>query len=185
MTTPPRLVRLDPSHALAYRALMIEASERHPEAFTSSVADRLALAPARWAQRLSADPQAVEIVVGAFAGATLLGAAGLTFETREKVRHKATLFGVYVIAAQRGAGVARLLVADALRRARERPGVARLVLTVTAGNHAAERLYAGFGFETFGVEPDAIRLGAGAFAKVHMGLDLARALPGDDARTAE
>ena len=32
--------RLDASHALAYRALMLEAYDRHPQAFTSSVRER-------------------------------------------------------------------------------------------------------------------------------------------------
>ena len=41
MDMPPRLSikRLGPGDAPAYRALMLEAYEMHPDAFTSSVAD--------------------------------------------------------------------------------------------------------------------------------------------------
>ena len=45
----------------------------------------------------------------------------------------------------------------------------RLVqLTVMRGNAAAERLYAAQGFEVFGVEPMALRLGELFWDKVHM-----------------
>jgi hypothetical protein len=39
--------RLDASHALAYRELMLEAYDRHPQAFTSSVRER-AVMPLSW-----------------------------------------------------------------------------------------------------------------------------------------
>ena len=44
-------------------------------------------------------------VVGAFQDAKLAGVAGLSFESREKIRHKATLFGMYVPPRFRGLGL--------------------------------------------------------------------------------
>ena len=46
------------------------------------------------------------------------------------------------------------------------------MLTVTEGNGAAQRLYEAAGFRSFGIEPDAIRVGARSHAKNHMHLDL-------------
>lgn len=109
-----------------------------------------------------------EMVFGALdAQGRLCGVAGLSVGAREKEAHKATLFGMYVPSACRGQGIGAQLVQSVLDEARARQ--LRLVqLTVTQGNEAAERLYASQGFEIFGVEPMALRLGDAFFNKVHM-----------------
>jgi GNAT superfamily N-acetyltransferase len=164
--------RLCPSHAESYRALMLAAYAAHPDAFTSSVAERSALPLSWWESRLSEDTAPGEIVFGASDGSSLIGVAGLTFETREKIRHKATLFGMYVLPAFRSQGLGRKLVATALDYARRRKGIRVVQLTVTQGNCSAEALYAHCGFTPFGVEPLAVAVGTDFVAKVHMGCDL-------------
>ncbi|MEJ2654431.1 MAG: GNAT family N-acetyltransferase [Acidihalobacter sp.] len=160
--------RLEPKHAEAYRALMLEAYATHPNVFTSSVGERSALPFAWWEGRLDENPAAGQVVFGVLQGGRLCGVAGLSFETREKARHKATLFGMYVPAAQRGLGLGRRLVSAALEYARSRPGVRLVQLTVTEGNAAAEALYARCGFVAFGVEPMAMAVEGGFVSKVHM-----------------
>lgn len=167
-TAPLRIIRLSPCDAHPYRALMLEAYALHPEAFTSSPAEREALPLAWWEQRLRTDSASSEVVVGAFVQGVLVGAAGLARETREKARHKATLFGMYVQAAQRHLGLGHLLVQAALEQARSQSGLRQVVLTVTQGNASALALYARCGFQTFGVEPDAVAVGDTLLAKVHM-----------------
>ena len=115
--------RLSPSQAGEYRAFMLEAYATHPDAFTSSVAEREKLPLAWWEARLSAEPAAKEVVLGAFHAGELAGVVGLSFEQREKVRHKATLFGMYVRPSLRGQGIGRQLVQSALKQARARPDV--------------------------------------------------------------
>lgn len=166
--------RLQPQHAAAYRQLMLEAYALQPDAFTSSVAERAALPLAWWEARLSTDPQTSEIVVGAFMDGQLAGVAGIRFESREKSRHKATLFGMYVRLPYRQTGLGKQLVNAAIACAKERPGVEIVQLTVTDGNQAAQTLYERCGFEPFGVEPYAVTLDAldtadkAYVAKVHM-----------------
>lgn len=176
MTT--HLRRLLPADAPAYRALMLDAYAQHPDAFTSSAAERAALPLAWWAARLATGPDALECVIGAFVGdgtaQTLAGVAGLSFETREKVRHKATVFGMVVSPPHRGAGIGQALVEAALADARARPAVHRVLLTVTEGNRAAEALYARCGFVAFGVEPQAVAVAGGYVNKVHMACALVR-----------
>jgi ribosomal protein S18 acetylase RimI-like enzyme len=164
--------RLEPGHAANYRALMLDAYHCHPDAFTSSVAEREALPLAWWQARLSPDPLAAELVLGAFSGSILTGAAGLSFEARDKARHKATLFGMYVPESHRGAGIGQQLVQAALAQARLRPGIRQVLLTVTQGNNAAQGLYERCGFVSFGVEPRAVAVGDGFVNKVHMLCDL-------------
>lgn len=161
--------RLTPVDAAAYRALMLEAYARHPDAFTSTVAEREALPLAWWTSRLDASPQAPQVVLGAFDAMGLLaGAAGLLFEPREKSRHKANLFGMYVAPAARQSGFGRQLVLGLLAQAAAREGVKLVQLTVTEGNHAAQALYERCGFAAFGVEPFAIAQGGTFLSKVHM-----------------
>jgi ribosomal protein S18 acetylase RimI-like enzyme len=160
--------RLSPRHAAEYRALMLEAHAAHPDAFTSTVAEREKRSPAWWKARLSAGPDAARLVLGAFEGSTLIGAVGLSFERREKARHKATLFGMYVRPPWRGRGIGRQLVLSALAHASERPGVTVIQLTVTEGNAHAVALYESCGFIRFGVEPMAIAAGSEYLAKVYM-----------------
>lgn len=160
--------RLSPRHAAEYRALMLEAHAAHPDAFTSTVAERKKRPPAWWKARLSDESDAARLVLGAFEGSTLIGAVGLSFERREKARHKVTLFGMYVRPQWRGRGIGRQLVIAALAHASERPGIRVIQLTVTEGNVPAVTLYESCGFVRFGVEPMAIAAGSEYLAKVHM-----------------
>ena len=164
--------RLAAADAEAYRTLMLEAYECHPDAFTSSVAERSVLPLAWWAARLAPDPDAAEAVFGAWVDGELAGVAGLAVETREKTRHKSTLFGMYVPQRHRRRGLARSLVEAVLADAGRRPATRLVQLTVTAGNAPAQRLYESCGFVAFGTEPLAVRIASAYVSKVHMWCDL-------------
>ncbi|MEJ8856350.1 GNAT family N-acetyltransferase [Variovorax robiniae] len=166
----PVVRRLVPSDAPAYRALMLDGYARHPDAFTSSVGERAALPMSWWEARLSVEPAAKDVVFGAFADDTLAGVAGLSFETREKARHKADFFGMYVAPAFRKLGLGGLIVDAAIDAARQRDGVRLVQLTVTEGNASAQALYERVGFVPFGVEPMAVAVDGGFVSKVHMWL---------------
>ena len=160
--------RLRPADAAEYRALMLEAYEAHPDAFTSSAAERAALPLGWWEARLGDRADGRDAVWGAFDGHRLVGVAGLSGESRAKVSHKATLFGMYVQPPFRGRGIADRLVADVLQYARSRAGLAVVQLTVSEGNRSARALYERHGFVAFGVEPYAVAVADGYVAKVHM-----------------
>lgn len=157
--------RLDPSHALAYRELMLEAYDRHPQAFTSSVRERAVMPLSWWEGRLTSK---LDVVLGAFEGSSLAGIVGLAFEPREKARHKATLFGMYVSTDFRQRGLGLALVQAAISEAQKHPALKLLQLTVTAGNDAAFDLYQRCGFIQYGLEPLAVRVGEEYFDKIHM-----------------
>jgi ribosomal protein S18 acetylase RimI-like enzyme len=152
---------------------MLEAYAAHPEAFTSSVGERAALPLSWWQARLSPDASSHELVLGVLDGKVLKGAAGLSFDAREKARHKATLFGMYVATPQQRQGLGRALVLAALAMARQRPGVQLVQLTVTDGNHAAQALYERCGFLPFGLEPYAVAVGQHYVSKLHMWCNVA------------
>jgi RimJ/RimL family protein N-acetyltransferase len=166
-------VRLNPSHAVEYRGLMLEAYAQHPDAFTSSLTERACLPFSWWEQRLAEGDTPGEIVLGSFVSGQLAGVVGLSFERREKIRHKATLFGMYVPAGFRKTGLGTRLVRQALDSAKARPGVSLVQLTMTDGNRAAQALYQRHGFVSFGLEPNAVAVGDGFVSKLHMWCNLA------------
>lgn len=166
--------RLNPAHAAAYRALMLEAYRLHPDAFTSDVGEREALPLIWWENRLATGSDAADVVFGAFEGQRLLGVVGLSVERRIKARHKSTLFGMYIPLAHHEKGLGRKLLRTVLTYAKSRPHLVLVQLTVTEGNQRAQQLYERMGFTSFGVEPMAVAVGQRYVSKVHMWLDLRR-----------
>jgi ribosomal protein S18 acetylase RimI-like enzyme len=175
---PPRVpavittTLLAPEHAPAYRALMLEAYSREPDAFTSTAEERAQLPMEWWEKRLGDNDDS--LVLGALEDGKLVGAVGMAFEQREKTRHKASVFGMYVAPIARGRGAGRALIHQALAAARQTPGIELVVLTVSDGNQSAIALYERAGFRTFGIEPKAIRVGDRFIAKVHMACQISR-----------
>lgn len=165
--------RLAAADAAAYRDLMLDAYATHPSAFTTTVEERAGLPLRWWEERLGADESEASVVYGAFDDSgVLVGAAGLSLETRQRARHKATLFGMTVAASARRAGFGRQLVLAVLAHARTVERLRLVQLTVTEGNRTAQALYERCGFQVFGVEPLAIAVGNELLAKVHMWCDL-------------
>lgn len=156
---------LDPSHAKAYRHLMLEAYALHPEAFVSTIARREQLPLSWWEAKLDDELSAL---FGAFVDSQLVGMVGLAFEPWEDARHKATLFGLYVTGAFRGQGLGEDLVQAVLSLAEQEPEIKVIELTVSAGSDAALALYQRCGFEQSGLEDSAIRVGEADSDRVHM-----------------
>jgi GNAT superfamily N-acetyltransferase len=147
---------------------MLDGYARDPDAFTATVDERAALPLAFWEGRLAPGDSAAEIVLGALIDGRLAGALGVAFAQRPKLRHKASLFGMYVAHDARRRGLGRLLVEAALDEARRRDGIILMQLSVTEGNPAPQGLYAACGFVTYSVEPMGVRSDGGFAAKVHM-----------------
>ena len=157
--------RLDPSHASAYRDLMLRAYAEQPQAFSSSAQERALLPLAWWEQRLG---DADGGVFALLQESQPLAVCGLQFESREKLRHKAQLFGMYVDPDFRRSGYGDALLRQALEAARARPGVLVLQLSVSAGNHPALHLYGRWGFQAFASEPMAVAVAGQFVTKLHM-----------------
>jgi ribosomal protein S18 acetylase RimI-like enzyme len=154
-----------------FRRVRLDALRRHPEAFAASYEDECVLDAAQFAERLAA-PGLTRF--GAFAGQEMVGLVGLHVASGTKVRHKAYLFSMYVAAGHRGTGIADRLVQAVIDAARE-AGALVLQLTVTAGNAPAQLLYTRMGFQVYGIERRALRVGDRFYDEELMALDLDRA----------
>jgi GNAT superfamily N-acetyltransferase len=159
--------RLTRSSTAQYRDLMLQAHAHESDAFISTLAERTLL-PTEWWETRIADTHGSSITFGAFAEDILIGSAGIRFEARERERHKATLFGMYVLPQHRGGGVGRGLVQAVLDCAKEREHIAAIQLALIEGNFSAQRLYESCGFETYAIEPMALRMETGDRALIHL-----------------
>lgn len=138
--------------------LRLEALENDPEAFSSSVEEHQALTPESVRVRLGS-PAEDSFVVGAFREGRLLGTVGFYREKGPKNRHKGRVWGVYLTPKARRTGIARQMMEHMLERASRIEGVGQILLAVTTTQTAAHRLYRSLGFETFGTEPRALKIG--------------------------
>ena len=168
MDPGPIIERLTPSHAADYRSLMLTAYGDEPLAFTATVAEREPL-PLEWREaRVQPDPGAEQMVMGAFVKGQLVGVAGLRLRRRPRTRHKAILYGMFVLPEFRNQGIGRRLVASGLEHARATAGIRLVQLRVTESNLPGIHLYRSCGFTTFGTEPYANKTEDGFVSVIHM-----------------
>jgi ribosomal protein S18 acetylase RimI-like enzyme len=141
-----------------YWRLRLEALEGDPEAFSSSPEEHKVLSADEVKRRLGAGGGGF-LVAGAFENGQLIGTAGFYREKGPKVRHKGRIWGVYVTPKQRGAGFGRKIMELALERGQAIEGIEQVLLSVAATQTAAAKLYRSLGFEPFGREPRALKIG--------------------------
>jgi RimJ/RimL family protein N-acetyltransferase len=149
---------LTASDANAYWKVRLEALESEPEAFGSSPEEHRALTEDEVAARISYDP-ANNFVMAAFSDGHILGTAGFYRDKGFKARHKGHIWGVYVAREARGRGVGRELLRAVLERAAGIAGVEQIMLSVVTGQGAAGNLYRSLGFESYGCERRALKIG--------------------------
>lgn len=151
--------RLAEEDVASFRTLRLRAVREHPAGFAVSFEEAASEPIESIAQSLYPENQTRgDFVLGAF-DETLIGMVGLHRETLTKMRHKALIWGMYVQQEAQGRGVGRALLEHAIAAARTQPDLDQLMLAVGSTNKAAQQLYQSLGFQTYGTEPRALRLG--------------------------
>ena len=162
---PPEIRRLSPSDAAAYRDLRLAGLKTHPEAFGASWEEEAAH-PLVWFE----DRLRRNVIFGGGQAAALTGIVGFHVPDGAKQRHKGMLWGMFIQSEARGTGLGSLLVARVLDHARQT--VEEVRLSVVATNAAAIRLYESVGFERYGLEQRALKIGNDYHDELLMALSL-------------
>jgi ribosomal protein S18 acetylase RimI-like enzyme len=146
--------KLGPKDASAYKELRLEALRNHPEAFSSSYEEEKEYPLERTASRFN---DRYSFTFGAFADKRLIGVVSLVPDTKRKIKHRGHIFAMYVTPNIRRTGAGKALIAKAISQAKEN-GVEQLYLTVTESNEPAKKLYQSFGFKTYGIDKNALKI---------------------------
>jgi ribosomal protein S18 acetylase RimI-like enzyme len=145
--------------AQPYQQLRAEALELEPWAFTESTREHQAMTLETIQRRLGSEASGDNFVMGAFKNGQIIAVAGFFRRQGEKICHRGEIWGVYVKREHRSKGIGRALLEELIRQLRSQPGLEQVSLGVSVGNTSAKTLYESLGFETYGHETHALKIG--------------------------
>ncbi|KOP67201.1 acetyltransferase [Bacillus sp. FJAT-18019] len=147
---------LHESDVQQYQDLRLSALLTNPEAFGSTYERE-----SRFRLDLVIDrirPSKDKFVLGALdEHGSLGGIVAFVRESGMKTTHKANVFGMYVSKEKRGQGIGKLLLLELIKMARDIDGLEQINLSVVSNNESAKKLYQAVGFETYGLERNALK----------------------------
>ncbi len=143
-----------------WKEIRLEGVKLSPEAFGGAYEDEVLYPDEKFMQRLEQCT-----IFGVFINDDLVAVAGLQFMTARKVRHRGSLFSVYIRPAYRGSGISTALIGAVVNYAR--PHIVQLHCSVVTTNSAAIKLYQKFGFKIYGTEPRSLLVN-GVFYDEHL-----------------
>lgn len=156
--------------AARYWSLRFESLQAEPFAFGKAAEEHQATTVEATAARFR--EMLPDFTLGAFDGDALIGMATFICEKGRKERHKGHIYGVYVAPSHRRRGIGRQLIDALLKKASGDPSLEQILLAVSSRQANARRLYRSFGFETFGIEPRALKIANEYVDEEHMILRL-------------
>ncbi len=162
---------LNEADAPLYQELRLSALKTNPEAFGSTYEREVKFTLETVIERLT--PTKDKFVLGAFDDTgSLMGIVTFMRETGIKTAHKGNVYGMYVGPESRNRGVGKALMLELIKMARGYEALEQINLTVVSDNESAKKLYTSLGFETYGVERNALKYDGQYFDEDFMVLNL-------------
>ncbi len=150
---------LDESDAASWWQIRLESLRNEPFAFGKAIEEHESTTVETTASRFRDAPEG-SFHLGAFDDGHLIGMATFIRDTGMKERHKGRIFGVYVTSTRRGEGIGRALLVALVEKAQQDPSLEQILLAVATCQKEATQLYRDLGFQTYGTEPNALKVGS-------------------------
>ncbi|MDX1377999.1 MAG: N-acetyltransferase [Anaerolineales bacterium] len=168
-----KIFRLTPNDFEQFYALRLESLEKCPEEFATDAeawknASRETINNLLFASEERQDAP----IFGAWKDDALIGMIGANRNLRPTVRHKSTLWGLYVTSAYRRQGVGGALLEEVVKVMKGEPELRLIRAVVTVTSRDAISLLEKKGFQVYGQEPEAKRLEDTYYDQVYMWLPL-------------
>jgi ribosomal protein S18 acetylase RimI-like enzyme len=148
---------LVPQDALAFHAFRLRGLKESPEAFASSYEEEAGTPIEEIERRL--EPKSDSVIFGAFQGSELRALVGLQRESKAKLAHKSSIWGLYVAPEVQGRGVGAQIMRHALSHAAAVFGSRQVNIGVSTLNSPAIALYKRLGFVEYGLERGCLLVG--------------------------
>lgn len=156
--------RLKKSDAQQFRELRLEFVEKYPVSFGMGIMDENSQPLDFFENRI-----VTNFLLGAFEGDEIFGVIAFSQGKSSKEKHKGCIWSFGVKASSQGQGVGRRLLYYMLAEIkRSFVDVERVTLKVEATNHPAYNLYASMGFQEFGLEKKAVKIGDEYYDEIYM-----------------
>jgi len=126
-----------------YKKIRLEALRKEPLAFGSSFEEEKNLSAKEWKKRIKS-------TLFAFSEKKPVGMIVYNFHPRKKLKHTASIYGVYVTKKCRRGGVGKKLMQAAFSQILKKRGIVKINLGVTPEQKAAITLYKSLGFKIVG-----------------------------------
>jgi RimJ/RimL family protein N-acetyltransferase len=161
--------RLVTEDASDFARIRLQGLLESPRAFGSSPDEDKAVEARAVAKKIQTEPDSPLFGI---LDPALVAVAGLHRNSHRKARHRATIWGVYVLPDRRGEGLGTELLRHIVETARGIEGLERLDLCVVVDNRQALQLYENLGFKVWGHEIEAMIVGSDYMDEYHLSLRL-------------
>lgn len=151
-----KIIKLPVDKWKDYKQLRLEALKKEPTSFAASIDDIKIQPDIYWKVRLNSKDS---VLYFAQVDGQLVGVAGYRRDLGQKVKHKASIFGVYVQEKFRGGGIALKLLEKILEDLKSNKEIIKIDLDVNTKNTAAISLYKKLGFKIVGTYYKELKIG--------------------------
>ncbi len=168
-----KITRLTPKDFDPFYALRLESLEACPEEFATDAEAWKNAARETINKLLVTSEERKDVpIFGAGEDGDLVGLVGANHDLRPSVRHKSSIWGLYVRATHRRHGIGHALVDEVVKTLKEEPEIRLIRAVVTITSEDALALLKREGFQVYGQEPEAKQLNDQYFDQVYLWLSL-------------
>jgi ribosomal protein S18 acetylase RimI-like enzyme len=146
------IIRITSDRWKEYKMLRLEALKNDPMAFTSSYEEEQEAADEKWIDDIKNKD-----FLFAEQNGKLIGMSSYSFETKNKTKHIANIWGVYVSPEHRGKGIGNQLLITVIGNIKQNKEIRKIRIGVNSDQIPAKRLYERAGFKVVGTLKNEIR----------------------------